>query len=274
MFEAIILGIIQGLSEFLPISSSGHLVLTQSVMKNFGEPNLFFDICLHAGTLIAVILYYWRDLFDLLSSSLNVQLKDSVFNPADARRMLLGIVVATIPAGLAGVLLNDKIESSFSSPNATSLCLVVTGLILFAGERFHLLYKRLSNPQDKSQIIRWILVGIAQAGALFPGISRSGSTISCGLALGWNRIDAARFSFLLMIPAVAGAVVLEVPKFLSSAGWENFNLLAVSAGTVTAGVTGYLAIKLFLGFIKRYRMYPFAIYCIFIGILSFVLNSF
>ncbi|HPQ38807.1 MAG TPA: undecaprenyl-diphosphate phosphatase, partial [bacterium] len=213
---AVILGAIQGITEFLPISSSGHLVLAQSILPGFSAPGLVFDVVLHAGTLVAVLAYYRLDLIRL-ARGLAGGLPEN--ENRDSRRWILGLLLATIPAAVVGVIADDAIEALFESPVFTAAFLCVTGLILFLGEWLKSRHREHMDASSAMTPGRWLTVGIAQALAIIPGISRSGSTMAAGLAVGWSRETAARFSFLLMIPAVSGAVLLkgmDMPAMLSS----------------------------------------------------------
>ncbi len=273
MLEAVILGIIQGITEFLPVSSSGHLVLVQSLLPGFAEPELLFDIALHAGTLVAVLLYFRRDLTALLKGVFRKAGPDPLFSEKESWIMIAGIVVATIPAGIAGVLFEDKVEKLFDSPRDAAVCLIATGIILICGEWFGKKRSSGNEPQDGLHILQWVIVGVAQAVALLPGISRSGTTITAGLVLGWRRTSAARFSFLLMIPVVAGAVVLKAPELLTQTQTGNTHIGSVLVGTIFAALSGYFAIHWLLKIIRQSSLSYFGIYCICIGLLSFAMIS-
>ncbi len=268
MLEAILLGILQGLTEFLPISSSGHLVLVQSLMKGFEEPGLVFDVLLHAGTLLSVLVYFRRDIIDLAKG---------VFSGSDpeirrrSRTMVSALIIATIPAAAAGILAEDYLEQLFQSPTFASFFLICTGLILCVGEflKGRVLVEK--DPVGQFNLKSYILVGMAQALALLPGISRSGSTIAAGMALGWSRTASARFSFLLMIPAVSGAVILKIPDAVTLMANHGFSAGVLMAGFTAAAVSGFLAIDLLLKLVKNRSLFPFAIYCIAAGSIVFVL---
>jgi len=269
MWYSILLGIIQGITEFLPISSSGHLVLMQQFMTDFQSSGLVFDIVLHAGTLIAVLAYYYKDLIWLGSGSLGY------LNPKEnkaARQWTLMLLIASVPAAIAGLSVEDFVEKMFENPLFTSVFLCGTGIILFIGEYLKSRSKSGDENIEKSEFSKSLLVGVAQAMALLPGISRSGSTMAAGLAVGWSRSKSARFSFLLMIPVVSGAVILklpEIPELISNGSVQISHLLI---GFFSAAISGYFSIILLLKIIGKYSFNVFAVYCMAIGLLSLIAN--
>lgn len=239
IFEAIILGIVQGLTEFLPVSSTAHLILFPWFFGWKGEVNtLTFDIALHAGTLAALLLCFWKDWIELFIK----------------KQKLLGmIILASIPAGIAGFFLNDIVEKNLREPVLISMMLVVVGFIMLVAERSEQ-YKNI----EKTNYVDALSIGIAQATALIPGVSRSGITISAGLFNGLKRETSARFSFLIATPIVAGATLLHLRKLLSNQGTHDFKLLSI--GLITSFVTGVLAIKFLLNFLKKYPLNIFVYY--------------
>ena len=251
LFHAILLGTIQGLTEFLPISSSGHLVLFQRVL-GFRGPDLLFDTFLHAGTLGAVCCVFRRDLVSmgraLLSRDMN----------APHGRLLLLILLGTIPTALIGFAFRGLFERLFSAVLVAGVMLLVTGLLLFVADRVG------SNGEAPRQLGRRgaFLIGIVQGLSLLPGLSRSGSTISTGIFLGVERSVAAQFSFLLSVPSIAGAMIFQVPAALSLDG--RF-VLPVAVGTLTAALTGYAAIKALLRAVTVRRLSLFSYYCWAVG---------
>jgi undecaprenyl-diphosphatase len=265
--QAIILGIVQGITEFLPISSSGHLVLVPSIFNwHIAEEFLFpFDVIVQMGTLIAVIIYFWKDLLQIVKAILAGLRDRKPFETEDARLGWL-IVLATIPAGLIGYLFDDVIEQFFHSPSATAAFLIGTALLLFIAERFGKQEKELNTLNWKDAL--WI--GFSQILALLPGVSRSGSTITGGMVRGYKRTDAARFSFLLSIPIMIGAGFF---KFLDLLEMENFSsyLPYLAVGFVTAGIVGYLSIRWLLGYLGKHSLTSFAIYCAIIGTIMLAL---
>jgi undecaprenyl-diphosphatase len=230
MLEAIVLGIVQGFTEFLPVSSTAHLVLFPWFFNWSGELNtLTFDIALHAGTLLALLLCFWKDWIDLILRK---------------QRIFLLIVLASIPAGIAGFFLNDLAEHELRSPLLISVMLVVVGFVMLIAEKAYK-YKDIENTTLGDAII----IGIAQAIAIIPGVSRSGITISAGLFSGFKREASARFSFLLSTPIIAGAAVLHFRKAIHQ-GSHDLQLFAV--GFIASFVTGFIAIKFLLHFLRRH----------------------
>ena len=249
IFEAVSLGIVQGLTEFFPVSSSGHLVLFQSLF-GIEEPQLAFDIFLHLGTLAAVVIFFSKDIIALFSAD---------------RRKLFFIIIASIPTFIIGALFKDIVEEFFSAPVIVAYMLLVTGLwLIFA----HISTSR-ARPDDTKPlgIFNSLMVGIAQGVAVMPGISRSGSTIGTGIILGMDREEACRFSFLLSIPAVAGASVVKGHKIISSLFGPD--TLLFIAGGLAAMITGFFSIKVLLKVIRGSSLAWFGAYCILIG--SFLL---
>lgn len=246
MLQDIILGLVQGLTEFLPISSSGHLVLVPAVL-GWEEPSLTFDILLHLGTLLAVVLYFRRELLGLI---LGVCGRGQ--DPAIARRLAGYLVIGTIPAAVAGLALGDVFERLFQSPLWVCGELVVTALVLLATERLGERAERRDLDGRAATAI-----GLAQAVAIAPGISRSGTTIGAGLWLGLPREEATRFSFLLSIPAIAGAGLVS----LGDVAGGRFELTAgVMAGVAAAGISGYLSIGGLLRYVRTRSLGVFAAY--------------
>ncbi len=264
MLNAILLGLVQGLTEFLPISSSAHLVIVQAILPGFSEPAMAFDVLLHAGTLVAVFAYFWKDIVALLSGILGRSTGFETITIEQARWFVVAIVIGSIPAGVAGVLWEDKLETLFSAPRAAAAFLCVTALMLTAGELIANRVRQAPSPGHKEALPRWVIVGLAQAVALLPGISRSGSTIAAGLGVGWKREDAARVSFFLMMPAVGGAVMLKLGDLIASGATADW--MAMSVGAIVAGISGYIAIWFLIRYIRTHRLYPFAVYCLLMGV--------
>lgn len=267
VLQAIIIGIVQGLTEFLPISSSGHLVLVPEIMGV--TSSLAFDTLLHVGTLVAVVTYFWSDIVHMIRSFIS-SLTDipggNFRNGIDEdpyKRLVWMVIIGTIPAGLAGVLFKDFFESLFSSITAVGFFLIVTGLLLWGSERISARIRE-KLPVEKLGVRDSLIIGGAQALAIAPGISRSGATISAGLFLGFERELAARYSFLLSIPAILGAAIIQVKDI--SAGMDLLGASMI-AGFVASAVSGYIAIKFLLKLIKERDLYVFAYYCFALGLL-------
>jgi undecaprenyl-diphosphatase len=259
-FEALILGIIQGATEFLPISSSGHLLLLPSIF-GLDEPNLNAIAIAHQGTLLAVLIYFRGDLWRILRAVIGGLRSGKPLADLDSR---LGwyIALGSIPAVLAGLFFADAIDTFLAKPVAAALALIVTGLILIAGER-------LVTGQKSLAGIGWIdalIIGVAQALALVPGISRSGITISAGLGRGLNRETAARYSFLLGVPAIAGAGLLAALDLAGSASASE-QIPELLLTFVVAAVVGYACIHFLLNWLRERTLFLFAGYCIAFGLI-------
>jgi len=249
--EGVLLGVLQGLTEFLPVSSSGHLVIAQSLIPGFRQPGVLFDVLLHAGTLLAVLVYFRRDVLALLQSL-------APGGEAGHRRLALLILAGTVPTGLIGVLFKNPLEALFHAPRAAAAMLLVTGVLLWVSEA-------LGRPRDGLDRLgyrRALAVGTVQGLAIVPGISRSGSTIAAGTLLGVRGEEAARFSFLLSVPAILGAVVLQLPE-LSAV--EIGASLTYGAGVAAAFGAGLWAIRFLMGAIRKGRFRWFAVYCWVLG---------
>src|SRR5688500_332979 len=256
VFQAVILGLVQGLAEFLPISSSAHLVLTPWVF-GWSDPGLAFDVALHVGTLVAV-LWYFRAEWARLTRSAFAIVRHRKAETEDTRRLVY-LVIATIPAAIGGVLLEDYAETTFRSPRLLAITLMVMGVVLWAADRF--------APRDRPLgEMRWrdaLLIGLAQVLALVPGVSRSGSTMTAGRALKLDRQSAAVFSFLMSMPVTAAAALLKVPDLLRTEGITP----TLIAGVISAGVSSWLAIAVLLRYISRHSFGVFAVYRLALGAL-------
>lgn len=255
MLQAIILGLVQGLTEFLPVSSSGHLVLVPALL-GWRQPSLTFDVLLHLGTLLALVVYFRADLGRLAGAPFR---RDAV---AD-RRLLAYLAIASVPAGVAGLALGGVSDRLFEAPLRVCGELVVTALILLGTERWGERARRrpLTPPGA-------LTIGVAQAIAILPGISRSGSTIGTALLLGLSREEATRFSFLLAIPAIAGAGVVRAGDLASG----SFELTgAVAAGVIASAVSSYAAIGGLLAFVRSRSLRVFAGYLLVFAPLSFLI---
>lgn len=247
-WQAILLGILQGLTEFLPISSSGHLALGQQFL-DLGEVPIVFDLTLHAGTLLSVLIYFRRQLFEMLRS---------LWTPAmrDERRLIWLLFLGTLPIVVAGFTLKDPLEQVKHHPAAVSALLCVTGVML-------LLPQWLARPTESGHSVRSALVmGVGQAFALLPGISRSGSTITAGLLAGVRPGLAAEFSFLLAVPAITGAIVLKADDL---GNIPTSDLGPYLAGAFAAFLTGLFAVYAVLSLIRRGKFRYFGFYCLAIG---------
>lgn len=251
--DAILLGILQGATEFLPVSSSGHLVLAQHLLGDFQQPGVLFDVLLHIGSMVAVILYFWRDLTGLVSS---LWRRDEM---AKQQRFMVCLLIAgSIPTAAIGLLFKDFFIGLFERPAIVCVMLLVTGSLLWLAERL----RNREHSRTEMTFVDAVVVGAVQGCAIIPGISRSGSTIAVLLLRGVDGETAARFSFLLALPAVCGAALLSFKDLDSIASGSVFPYLA---GTIAALATGLVCIHLLMGIIRRRRLHWFALYCWFVG---------
>lgn len=246
--HAVILGILQGTAEFLPISSSGHLILASYFMDGKPLP-LALNVALHVGTLLAVLLYFWRDWLKLADSLLKRVVKKEKSFESDV--LFPALIIGSIPAAVVGLLWENDIEQIFHSPQYVVVPLALMGIVIWWGDR----KAPVTRPLEKLTFKDSILIGLAQACALIPGVSRSGSTILGGRMLGFSRTDAARYSFLLGTPAMGGAALLKRHEIIESLHSPSFFI-----GCVTALLVGCVAISFLMAFIKRYGFGVFAIY--------------
>lgn len=253
VFQAIVMGVIQGLSEFLPISSSAHLALTPWLL-GWPAPGLAFDVALHLGTLIALVWFFWQEWITLAKAFFSILRKRKL--ETESERRVGFVVVATIPGALAGYLLQDYAKTIFRTPALTGVMLIVMGAILWAVDRAAKQDRGITNMGWRDAI----LIGLAQMFAIVPGVSRSGSTITAGRALGLTREAAAVFSFLLSLPIITAAVVFEGRHAI-----ENGITMPIVAGVIASAVSGWLAISVLLKFISRNSYGVFALYRLIIG---------
>lgn len=272
LLQAILLGTIQGLTEFLPVSSSGHLVLFQSLF-GLQEPEVFFDICLHAGTLIAVFAVFFREILSILKTLARLPAlgreaggMKSLFGTNTDVRISVLIVAGTIPTGLLGVLFHGIADRIFSNLPLVGIMLLVTGTLLWITRGLKTSGRLVSGMGMKDAV----LLGIVQGLAIVPGISRSGSTISAALLMGIDREVAGRYSFLLSIPAIVGAIVLGFESDLLEK--SSAPAAALIGGTLAAALVGYLALVYLLKIIKHGKFYLFSPYCWVVGILALIFS--
>jgi len=266
LIKALVLGILQGATEFLPVSSSGHLVLVPWWL-GWDDPPLVFDVVVHLGTLVAVLAYFWRDWLTLLRAGWTaLKTRSTQTDPPqelDARLLLL-LIAASIPAALAGLLLESSFESISTPPVVAALLLVTAALLVFS-ER-HVTSNR---TLDSLRLRDALTIGAAQALAILPGVSRSGSTISAGIVQGLPRTSAARFSFLLATPIILGAGEKQaLDLILGNEPLADGMALALLVGFLSAAIVGYACISFLMRLLQRRRLYGFAIYCAVFGTLS------
>jgi len=274
VWQAAVLGIVQGATEFLPISSSAHLIVVPWFF-DWPQPGLAFNVALHLGTLSAVLAYFWRDLIEIGRAWLAGIIR---LRPLEepASRLGWAVIIGSVPAGLAGFFLNDVIDLYFHSGGGgetaivfTSLLLIVLGFVLGLAERYGSRRRALGELSLRDGLV----VGLAQALALLPGVSRSGSTITASLFLGFARPAAARFSFILGIPAIAGAGLLEMLELVRT-GLPAEERTVFFAGVLSAAITGFLAIAFLLRFLQRYSTGIFIVYRIALGLVLLLVVSF
>lgn len=260
LLQAIVLGLVQGLSEFLPISSSAHLTLTPWLF-GWEDPGLAFDVALHVGTLVAVAWYFRRDWVALTRSAIGIIRQRAVRTPDEWRVVFL--IIATIPAGIVGFTIEDVAESTLRSPWIVATTLIVMGVILWLADQLAPRDRLLGTMRTRDAL----LVGIAQAFALIPGVSRSGATITGARLLGFDRQSAAVFSFLMSFPIIGAAAVLKAPEAVQGSG----PVLPLIAGVTTAAVSSWLAIAVLLRFVTQHSYGIFALYRVLLGAGTLVL---
>jgi undecaprenyl-diphosphatase len=273
IFEALILGIVQGITEFLPVSSSGHLVLLQKIF-GITEPALLFDTMVHVGTLVAVFAVLWKDIWAILRR---------IIQP-----LTLYLIIATLPAVIAALIFKDKIEEAFASGALLGFAFLITSILLVVSE--YLFRRTVPNKAEgvekkrSKEEMTWLdalIIGLLQAVAIIPGVSRSGSTLSGALSRKLDRDFAARFSFLLSIPAILGALVLQVKDLaegtVSTSGTIQgaasggvIGVGAIIAGTVAAAIVGFFSVRLMLKIVREKSLIGFAIYTAVLGVLVLI----
>ena len=270
LWMALVLGLVQGVAEFLPISSSGHLTLLQHFF-GMEEPDALYNILLHFATLIAVCVVYWRDVVDMIVeffrglAALFSRKGAREERPPEARRLVLLVILGTLPLFLI-LPIEDLVEGLGTSPAFVSIALLVTGCILFLSDRYGGGKKTARTATMKDSL----LVGLAQGLATIPGLSRSGCTISAGMALGFDRTFSVRYSFLLSLPAVAGATLLKVVKVIGGDGIDPDVLPMYLTGMLVAGVVGYFSIRLVKLLADKGKFGNFAYYCWIVGVVALI----
>ena len=271
LLSSVLLGLIQGVAEFLPISSSGHLAIAENLLNMSGASEVpeFFDVLLHLGTLLAVFVAYWSDIRDMI-----VEFFHGVRDLANhstpvpvppARRMILLIIVGTLPL-FAVLPIKDLVEGLANNMYFVGGALIVTGFLLFASDRV----RKGRKTERSATLLDVLLVGVAQALATCPGISRSGTTITAGCFLGFDRKFAVRYSFLMSIPAILGANILSIKDAIETVVWSEVPVYL--AGVLVAAVVGYACIRLLKMIAEKGKFGFFAYYCWAVGILTIVLN--
>lgn len=280
--DSIIMGVIQGLAEFLPVSSSGHLALFKILFKVETETGMLFDVLLHLGTLIAIFVAFYRDIFRMIKEGFSI-IRDGILNIGifafnvthgedkpyymvinnSYRKFVMLVIVSTIPTGIIGYMAADVVEAASGILLVPGICLIVTGILLLISD---FLQDQGKTPKNITYSNAFI-IGICQGIATLPGLSRSGTTISACLISGFNRKFAVKYSFIMSIPAVLGAVVLEV-KDAAGIQLASGEIVNYIVGTAVAAVVGYISIKTMLVVVKNKKFTYFAVYCFIIGIVS------
>ncbi len=253
LIQSIILGIVQGITEFLPISSSGHLILVPYLFK-WPEHSLAFDVSLHLGTSLAVLIYFYNDWLLMVTSLL----KDVISRAKKWQQpsiTLLKILVVTVPVGLIGFIFESPLESTFRAPIYIVIMLMLMSIYMYFADIYA---NRASHKSGSPNFKDSLIIALSQVVALIPGSSRSGMTISTGLFRGYTREDASRFSFLLATPITLGVALVKVPHLFSATGQENLTYVAV--GIITSFVSGFIAVKFLMDFLKKYSLKVFIIY--------------
>ena len=268
LLEGVLLGIVQGLTELLPVSSSAHLVFAQSLIEGFRQPGVLFDVALHVGTTVAVALFFRREIGEILVALLPEGYRRSLSGRLDTalndgwvgtrRRLLLYLVVATAITGAIGFSFKDIIHELFESVELAAARLLVTGILLFLSDRV----KNPVRTEAQMNLLDGIVIGVIQGIAVLPGISRSGSTITFGLFRGLEGETAARFSFLLSIPAIAGAAILEARHAEAVPPGE---MTVYAAGALAAALVAYLTLKFLFFVVRKRNLRFFAYYCWIVG---------
>lgn len=269
LWEGIVLAIVQGLTEFLPVSSSGHLVIVQSLFKGFEQPGVLFDVVLHFGTLLAVLFFLRREVVAIMKSLVPCawgETETHEFGSVRATRNLaVSIVIATIVTGVIGITFEDAVHDLFTSVRTVTVALVITGILLFFSDKV----KKGGRDEGQITFCDGAVIGLVQGLALIPGISRSGSTIAVGIFRGLKGETAARFSFLISMPAVLGATILEL-RYAAMVPVTTMIIYGVSM--VVACITGFLTLRLLLFVISKRKLRAFAYYCWTLALVTFVVS--
>jgi len=266
LYQAVILALVQALTEFLPVSSTAHLTLVPWIM-HWPDPGLAFDVALHAGTLVAVLLYFFKDWVTLALCGLGIKYPAtaSTEEVAQHRRLFWYMVIGTIPGGIAGKLFDRQVEDYFRTPMIIGTSMVLVALLMWWADS----KSRLTRKLEDANIGDAATIGVAQAIALWPGVSRSGITITTGLFRGLTREAATRFSFLLSTPLIAGAVALKLPGLikLHKVGALDLPLSTLIISIIISGVAGYFVIAFFIRYLQTRTLKPFVIYRLVVGVM-------
>jgi undecaprenyl-diphosphatase len=265
LFQAFILGLIQGATEYIPVSSSAHLVIVPWLL-GWPDAPFEFEVLVQWGTLVGVFFFFWPDIWMVAKGVIQALLRGRPLATFEAKLGWL-VVVATIPAGVLGLAFKDFFEAAFAAPVFAGILLMLTALLLVVAER-------LGSRRLDLEHLSWLdatIIGFFQAAAILPGISRSGATISGAVLRGYNRVAAARFSFLMSIPPLVGAGVIAL-KDLLEAGTVATQLPAISVGFIAAAISGYICIRWLLHYLQRHSLYIFALYCVAFSLLTVIVG--
>lgn len=267
ILQALVLGLLQGATEFIPVSSSGHLVLIPWLL-GWEAPGLTYDTVVHLGTLIAVLFYFRSEVIALWHGWWGSLLARKI--DSDAARLAWLLLISSLPGMCMGYFWGDFFEGLFGSPRAVALFLLATGALLITSERLARRTRR-TIELGKLNVVKALVIGLAQGLAIAPGISRSGATIAAGLGCGLGRESAARFSFLMAIPIIAGAAGSQLLK-AASAGIGIPGILTLAIGFLAALCSGYIAIRFMLSYLRERGLRPFAYYCFAVGLLALIIS--
>ena len=284
LWKAILLGLIQGITEFLPVSSSGHLAIFQYIFKVNTDTGMLFEVMLHLGTLISVCIVFWKDIRKLFIEGIHILVDAFVnlkikFTKSDEkyrrivtnayRKFVLLILATSVPTALIGLILNNVMEAATNSLLVPGICLIINAIILLVVGSLPGGKKKVKKTSYKEAAV----IGVAQGLAVLPGISRSGSTISACLGLGFDRSFAVKYSFIASLPAIIGANLLELRHFgeaVSSGG----EILYYVAGMIVAGIAGYICIRIMMRVVSEKKFSYFAYYCAIVGVISLIFHFF
>lgn len=286
LLQSIFMGLIQGLTEFLPVSSSGHLALFKALFHVQTDTGIMFDVLLHLGTLVAIFAVYYKDIWELICEGVSIVI-DFLANVGIAignlsssrkkkyrkmvdtqyRRFVMLIIVSTIPTGIMGVLGQNLIEAASATVLVPGICLIITSILLFISDRV----KTGKKTEENASYGNAVVIGVCQGFATLPGLSRSGTTITACLLSGFDRTFAVKYSFIMSIPAVLGAAVLEL-KDLSLATTASSEIVNYVVGMVVAAVVGYICIKTMLLVVRKKKFTIFSVYCMIVGVIAVIVG--
>jgi undecaprenyl-diphosphatase len=270
LYQAIVLALVQALTEFLPVSSTAHLIIFPW-LAGWPDPGLAFDVALHAGTLLALVLYFFKDWLTLLLCGIGIKYPASATAEEHThnQRMFWFLLIGTVPAGLVGVLFHHQIEEKLRLPKIIGVSMVLIALLMWWADS----KKDLTRKEQEANLGDALTIGTAQALALWPGVSRSGITITTGLFRRLTREAATRFSFILSVPAIGGAVVMELPKLIKmhKAGGLDLPMSTLAISILVSGVVGYAVIAFFLKYLRTHTLKPFIYYRLIFGIIILLL---